>query len=60
MISRIRTAILFALYQTSIAAGIVLLPLAVALERIGLTLPLHRVLRSIDEALESASPNGTR
>jgi hypothetical protein len=60
MLSRIRNATLFALYQTSIAAGIVLLPVAVVLGRLGLTLPVHRLVESLGDALEAPGPNGTR
>lgn len=55
MIDRIKTATLFALYQMSIALGIVMLPLAVAFNMVGLTLPIHRVVDTLDAALEEAS-----
>jgi len=59
MIDRIRSATLFALYQTTIAIGILLWPLAYALDRVGLKLPIHRVVKGLGEAVESTGPNGT-
>jgi hypothetical protein len=55
MIDRIKTAALFALYQTSIALGIVLLPLAMAFNKIGVTLPIHRVVGALEAALDESS-----
>jgi hypothetical protein len=55
MIDRLKTATLFALYQMSIALGIVMLPLAVAFNKAGVTLPIHRVVDALDAALEDAS-----
>lgn len=54
MIHRLKHATLFALYQFSIALGIVLLPLAVALTRVGVTPPVHRAVDVLGEALENA------
>lgn len=48
-----RTAV-FTAYQTSVAIGIVLLPLAVALRRtVGIKLPLHRVIEPVLRAYEA-------
>jgi hypothetical protein len=55
MIDRIKHAALFALYQTTVAFGIVLLPLAMALSKVGLTLPVHRAVESLGAALEDSS-----
>lgn len=59
MIDRLRTATLFALYQTTIAVGIVLWPVAFALGQVGLTLPVHRLVESLGDAIEG-TPNGMR
>ncbi len=55
MIDRIKQATLFALYQFSIALGITLLPLAVALDRVGLTLPMHRIVERVGSAYEQTA-----
>lgn len=54
MIDTAHRAILFALYQLSIAAGIVLLPLAVLTSRFGVVLPLHRLVDGLGDAYENA------
>ena len=54
MISILERAALFALYQASIALGILLLPVALLLGRIGVTLPIHRVVGRLDEAYANA------
>lgn len=49
-----RTAI-FAAYQATVAMGILLLPVAVALHRTtGVRLPLHRVIDPVLRAYEAA------
>jgi hypothetical protein len=50
MIDRLRHATLFALYQLSIVLGIVLLPIALVFGRLGLRLPLDRLVRELGEA----------
>ena len=50
MIQPLERATLYALYQLSIALGILLLPVALLLERVGITLPVHRVVERLDEA----------
>lgn len=57
MIDSAYRAALFALYQFSIAVGIVLLPLALATSRVGLTLPVHRMVERLGSAYENAQPN---
>lgn len=47
----------FALYQLSVLLGIVLLPIALVAQRMGIRIPLHRVLHRLDEAYEHATPN---
>ncbi|MFC7215658.1 hypothetical protein ACFQO4_16415 [Saliphagus sp. GCM10025334] len=56
MISRAYHASLFALYQLCIAAGIVMMPLAVAARQAGISIPVHKVLASVGEAYENAQP----
>ncbi|MCU4752020.1 hypothetical protein OB919_08490 [Halobacteria archaeon AArc-curdl1] len=55
MITRAYHATLFALYQLCIAVGIVLMPLALATRRVGVSLPIHKLLATVGEALENAS-----
>jgi hypothetical protein len=43
-------ALLFALYQTSVAASILLLPLALVTRQAGFTLPAHRVVNRLEQA----------
>ncbi|NUB91838.1 hypothetical protein HT576_12510 [Haloterrigena sp. SYSU A121-1] len=52
MISRVYHATLFALYQLCILIGIVAMPLAIAARQAGVTLPIHRVLANVEDALE--------
>jgi hypothetical protein len=54
MISMLQRAALYALYQASIAVGIVLLPVALLLGRLGVTLPIHRVVERLGEAYTNA------
>lgn len=54
MIESIRSATLFALYQLTIVFGIVAMPIALAFQRTGLTLPVHRLVESVEQAYESA------
>ncbi|QRV15478.1 MULTISPECIES: hypothetical protein [Haloterrigena] len=53
MISRVYHATLFALYQLCILTGIVAMPLAIAARQAGVTLPIHRVLANVEDALEA-------
>jgi len=53
MKSRATRALLFALYQLSIIAGIALLPLSVLTTRLGLTLPAGRVVSTLGDTYES-------
>jgi len=56
MIDRVYRATLFALYQLSIALGIALLPLALAVKRLGVTLPIHRVVEGLEAKYEATRP----
>lgn len=46
---------LFALYQTSVVVGILLLPVAIVMARLGVPLPVHRVVDPLGDAYEAAS-----
>lgn len=52
MTHTLRRASLFALYQCTIAVGIALLPVALAVRKIGIPLPLHRAVRRLGQAYE--------
>ncbi|MFC7006991.1 hypothetical protein [Halalkalicoccus salilacus] len=53
MIDRTFRTLLFALYQSSVALGIMLLPIAVMMKRVGVTLPVHRLVELAERAYES-------
>ena len=53
MITRLSNVALFALYQTTIAFGLLLLPLAVAMKRVGLSLPVHRLLARVERTYDA-------
>ncbi len=53
MPTRIHRAILFALYQTSVATSILLLPLAVLTRQFGVTLPAHRIVQRLEQAYDA-------
>ncbi|WP_168215908.1 hypothetical protein [Halorussus ruber] len=55
MPTRLTRAILFALYQTSVAASILLLPLAIMTRQAGLTLPAHRVVKRLEQAYDATA-----
>ena len=55
MIQRVYRTTLFALYQISLALGIVLMPFALAMNRAGVTLPVHRIIENLGDAYESVS-----
>lgn len=46
---------LFALYQLTVVLGILLLPLAMAMRRAGVPLPVGRLLTTVGEAYENAA-----
>jgi len=56
MESQIYRGFVFALYQFSLLLGIVLLPLALVLGRMGLSLPIHRVVLRLEDAYAGAMP----
>ena len=47
---RLTRSILFAAYQSSLALGIVMLPLALCARRLGVTLPVHRLVEVSERA----------
>ena len=54
MISRVKHATLFALYQLCIMVGILAMPLALVTHRVGYALPLHRLLARVGDAYEAS------
>ena len=55
MIQLLERTTLYALYQFSIALGILLLPIALVLRRAGVVLPVHRVVERLDAACANAA-----
>ena len=55
MIDRLTKVTLFAAYQSSLALGIALLPVAVMARQAGITLPIHRLIERTETAYESVS-----
>lgn len=55
MIQRTYHATVFALYQLTLAAGIALLPLALAVRKLGISIPAHRVVEPLASASESVN-----
>jgi|GEM_PF-838831 len=53
MKTRLASATLFALYQLSLVTGLLLLPIAVLANRVGVTIPVHRLLDRVQHAYES-------
>ena len=51
---RLHRATLFALYQLSIAAGILLMPVALLTRRFGVHLPADRIIESLGRAYEAS------
>ena len=45
-------AIVFALYQLTLFAGILLLPVALVMRKVGVTLPVHHAVSEINETYE--------
>jgi hypothetical protein len=56
MIAVLNRLALFALYQTTVVLGILLLPVALLARRAGINLPLGRLVGALGEAYENASP----
>jgi hypothetical protein len=54
MPTRLQTVTLFALYQFTLLAGIMLFPVAVMTEQFGLRLPIDNVVDGLNEAYEQS------
>ncbi|WP_247728652.1 hypothetical protein [Halovivax limisalsi] len=54
MKDRVYRSTLFALYQSAIMLGIMLMPVALASKQLGITVPLHRLLGRVETAYENA------
>jgi len=55
MLEPVRRATLFALYQMSVLTGIALLPVALVARQLGVPLPIHRVVESLQRAYETTA-----
>jgi hypothetical protein len=55
MIAAVRRLALFALYQTTVALGILLLPVALLARRAGISLPVGRAVETLGDAYEDAA-----
>ena len=53
MTERLTTLSLFVLYQTVVALGIALLPVAVLARQAGVTLPMHRIIERCETAYDA-------
>ncbi|MFB6202295.1 MAG: hypothetical protein ABEI98_09815 [Halorhabdus sp.] len=50
-------ASVFVLYQLSLLVGILLLPIAIGLRRVGLSLPIDRVIERLGNAYDRTASN---
>ncbi|WP_458204798.1 hypothetical protein [Haladaptatus sp. NG-SE-30] len=55
MFAPLRRATLFALYQMSVLTGILLLPVALVARRVGVPIPMHRIVQSLEQAYDEAT-----
>ena len=55
MIDSMQRTTLFALYQLTLALGIALMPVALLVRRVGITLPVGRLIQTTGEAYEAAT-----
>ncbi|AUX07994.1 hypothetical protein AArcSl_0340 [Halalkaliarchaeum desulfuricum] len=55
MIERVRSAVMLAVHQLTVAVGIVLFPIALLANRIGLRFPLHRLLQEVQTVSEETT-----
>ena len=55
MESQLHKTTLLALYQLSLVLGIVLFPIAIITQRLGVRLPVERLVTGLNEAYEQAS-----
>lgn len=52
MRATLQRTVVFVLYQLSLLAGITLLPVALLMRQVGLTLPVHRVVDKLESTYE--------
>lgn len=57
MANRLYRSVLFATYQFSLLLGIALLPVALMMRQIGITLPINRMVSRLADAYEETSPS---
>lgn len=55
MRTHLNRAIVFAVYQLTLIAGILLLPLALAMQKAGITLPLHRAVGRVNDIYDETT-----
>ncbi|WP_201292891.1 hypothetical protein [Halobacterium bonnevillei] len=55
MLDRTTRLALFTLYQSSLALGILLLPVALLVRQAGVTLPVHQLVERTERAYEAAN-----
>ncbi len=48
MLESVSRAVVFGAYQLAIVLGIILLPAAIVTKRLGIPLPIHRLIRSLE------------
>jgi hypothetical protein len=53
MIDRLTHAGTFVLYQLTIALGIIMMPVALATRRFGVTLPVHKLVQTVETLYEN-------
>ena len=55
MIDRVTKLVLLTAYQSTLALGIALLPVAILARQVGITLPIHRLIERTEKAYQSAA-----
>ncbi|QPV62671.1 hypothetical protein I7X12_18390 [Halosimplex litoreum] len=60
MRTTLNRAIVFALYQLTLFAGILLLPLALVMRKAGISLPVHRAVSRVNETYEEVETDTAR
>ncbi|AKH97987.1 hypothetical protein [Halanaeroarchaeum sulfurireducens] len=53
MIDRLTSIATFVAFQTTVALGIALLPVAIMARRLGVTLPVHRLIERTESAYQN-------
>ncbi|MFB6069924.1 MAG: hypothetical protein ABEJ76_02775 [Halanaeroarchaeum sp.] len=54
MIDRLTATAAYTAYQTTVALGITLLPVALLAKRLGVTLPVHRLIERTESVYEAS------